>query len=86
MLDCYGPLTPEATNLLEVVQAKSILREIGIKRLDMSDGMITVTFADGNRIDQNGWWPRFLKSHGDTRSLPTTNCGFVSRTEHPWTV
>ena len=47
LLDCYGPLTPEAANLLEVVQAKSILREIGIKRLDMSDGLITVTFADG---------------------------------------
>ncbi|HSO72409.1 MAG TPA: transcription-repair coupling factor, partial [Thermodesulfobacteriota bacterium] len=53
LLDCYGPLTPEAANLLEVVQAKSILREIGIKRLDMSNGLITVTFADGNHIDQS---------------------------------
>jgi transcription-repair coupling factor (superfamily II helicase) len=51
LLDCYGPLAPEAVNLLEVVQAKSVLRDIGIKRLDMSDGMITATFADGNHID-----------------------------------
>jgi transcription-repair coupling factor (superfamily II helicase) len=51
LLDCYGPLAPEAANLLEVVQAKSVLRDIGIKRLDMSDGMITATFADGNHID-----------------------------------
>ncbi len=62
MLDCYGPLTPEAANLLEVVQAKSILRDIGIKRLDMSDGLITVTFADGNHIDQTKLVAEVLKS------------------------
>jgi transcription-repair coupling factor (superfamily II helicase) len=52
LLDCYGPLTPETINLLEVVHAKSRLREIGIKRLDMSNGLITVTFAEQNHIDQ----------------------------------
>jgi transcription-repair coupling factor (superfamily II helicase) len=62
LLDCYGPLSPEAANLLEVVQAKGILREIGIKRLDMSDGMITVTFADGNHIDQTKLVAEVLKS------------------------
>ena len=61
LLDCYGPLSPEAANLLEVVQAKGILREIGIKRLDMSDGLITVTFADGNHIDQQKLVAEVLK-------------------------
>jgi transcription-repair coupling factor (superfamily II helicase) len=61
LLDCYGPPTTEAINLLEVVQAKSILRAIGIKRLDMSNGLITVTFADGNRIDQERLVAEVLK-------------------------
>jgi transcription-repair coupling factor (superfamily II helicase) len=61
LLDCYGPLTPEAANLLEVVQAKSILRAIGIKRLDMNNGSISVTFADGNRIDRERLVAEVLK-------------------------
>jgi transcription-repair coupling factor (superfamily II helicase) len=61
LLDCYGPLTPEAANLLEVVQAKGILRGIGIKRLDMSDGLITVTFADGHHIDRERLVAEVLK-------------------------
>jgi transcription-repair coupling factor (superfamily II helicase) len=61
LLDCYGPLTPEAANLLEVVQAKGILREMGIKRLDMSNGLITVTFADANNIDRERLVAEVLK-------------------------
>jgi transcription-repair coupling factor (superfamily II helicase) len=70
LLDCYGPLTPEAANLLEVVQAKSILRDIGIKRLDMSDGLITVTFADGNHIDQTKLISEVLKSPRRYKLIP----------------
>ncbi len=70
LLDCYGPLTPEAANLLKVVQAKSILREIGIKRLDMSDGLITVTFADGNHIDQTKLVSEVMKSPRRYKLIP----------------
>jgi transcription-repair coupling factor (superfamily II helicase) len=61
LLDCYGPPTPEAINLLEVVRAKSVLRDIGIKRLDMSNGQITVTFADRNQIDRERLVAEVLK-------------------------
>ncbi|MFP3868640.1 MAG: transcription-repair coupling factor [Desulfobacteraceae bacterium] len=49
--DCYGPLPPEAENLLEVVRTKEGLRELGIKRLDLSDSQVTIAFGDGDRID-----------------------------------
>ncbi|MBW2134267.1 MAG: transcription-repair coupling factor [Deltaproteobacteria bacterium] len=49
--DCYGPLPPEAENLLEVVRTKVTLRELGIKRLDLSDSQVTISFADNGRID-----------------------------------
>jgi transcription-repair coupling factor (superfamily II helicase) len=70
LLDCYGPLSPEAANLLEVVQAKGILREIGIKRLDMNDGAITVTFADGNHIDQKKLVDEVLKNPRRYQLIP----------------
>ncbi len=70
LLDCYGPLSPEAANLLEVVQAKSILRQIGIKRLDMNDGVITVTFADGNHIDQKKLVDEVLKNPRRYQLIP----------------
>ncbi len=70
LLDCYGPLTPEAANLLEVVQAKGILREIGIKRLVMSDGQISITFADTNNIDQERLVAEVLKRPRRYRLTP----------------
>mgnify|MGYP005844210781 CR=1 FL=1 len=52
LLDCYGPLAPEAANLLEVVRAKGVLRYLGVKRLDMQNGQISVTLAAGHLLDQ----------------------------------
>jgi len=70
LLDCYGPLTPEAANLLEVVQAKSILRQIGIKRLDMSNGLITITFAMTHHLDQERLVAAALKQPRRYRLTP----------------
>jgi transcription-repair coupling factor (superfamily II helicase) len=70
LLDCYGTLTPEAANLLEIVQAKSVLRDIGIKRLDMSDGFVTVTFADGNHIDHTRLVAEVMKSPRRYKLIP----------------
>ncbi|AEB08837.1 transcription-repair coupling factor [Desulfobacca acetoxidans DSM 11109] len=61
LLDCYGPLMPEAVNLLEVVRAKGRLREIGIKRLEMNNGLITITFADMPQIDLDRLIAQVLK-------------------------
>lgn len=49
--DCYGPLPNEAQNLLEVVRTKVRLRQLGIKRLDLSDSLATIAFTDRHRID-----------------------------------
>ncbi|MDD3580299.1 MAG: transcription-repair coupling factor [Desulfobacca sp.] len=48
--DCYGPLPPEAENLLGVVRTKVDLRQLGIKRLDLNDSQVTIAFADSRRI------------------------------------
>lgn len=50
--DCYGPLPEEAENLLQVVQAKSRLRELGIKRLDLTDGTAVVAFTADSPMDR----------------------------------
>ncbi len=52
LLDCYGPLAPEAANLLEIVRAKGVLRQVGIKRLDMKNGLITIKLAEQHHLDQ----------------------------------
>ncbi len=50
--DCYGPLPEEAQNLLWVVQAKSRLRELGIKRLDLTNGAAVVALAESAPVDR----------------------------------
>ncbi len=52
LLDCYGPLAPEAVNLLEMVRLKSVLRRLGIRRLDMQNGLISVRLVDSHPLDQ----------------------------------
>lgn len=52
LLDRYGPLAPEAKNLLEVVRAKGVLRQLGIKRLDMLNGIISIKLAETHKLDQ----------------------------------
>lgn len=61
LLDCYGPLAPEASNLLEVVRAKNVLRNLGIKRLDMNNGLITVKLAEQHHLDQERLIAEVLK-------------------------
>ena len=61
LLDCYGPLAPEAANLLEVVRVKGVLRHLGIKRLDMKNGLITVKLAEQHHLDQERLVAEVLK-------------------------
>ncbi len=48
--DRFGPLPPEGQNLLEVVRVKHLLRQLGIKRLDMQDGFAVLQFAQPERL------------------------------------
>jgi transcription-repair coupling factor (superfamily II helicase) len=50
--DCYGQLPEEGKNLLEVARIKNRLREMRIKRLDLRDNLIILTFADDRYINQ----------------------------------
>ena len=50
-LDRFGPLPPEGRNLLEVVRAKHLLRQLGIKRLDLQDGYAVLQFARPELLD-----------------------------------
>ncbi|MGQ9921226.1 MAG: transcription-repair coupling factor, partial [Desulfobacca sp.] len=61
LLDCYGPLAPEAANLLEVVRVKEVLRQLGIKRLDMKNGLITVKLTEQHPLDQERLVAEVLK-------------------------
>jgi transcription-repair coupling factor (superfamily II helicase) len=51
LLDRFGPLPPEGHNLLQVVRLKHDLRRLGVKRLDMQDGVAVLQFADPERLD-----------------------------------
>jgi len=61
LMDCYGPLAPEAANLLEVVRAKGVLRHLGITRLDMNNGFITVKLAATHQLDHTRLVAEVLK-------------------------
>jgi transcription-repair coupling factor (superfamily II helicase) len=56
-LDRFGPLPPEGRNLLEVVRAKHLLRQLGVKRLDIQDRSALVQFAHPEHLDV----PRLLE-------------------------
>jgi transcription-repair coupling factor (superfamily II helicase) len=49
--DRFGPLPPEGHNLLEVVRTKHLLRQLGIKRLDLQDGFAVLQFAQPERLN-----------------------------------
>jgi transcription-repair coupling factor (superfamily II helicase) len=51
LLDRFGPLPPEGRHLLEVVKAKHLLRQLGIKRLTMQDSVAVLQFAHPQRLN-----------------------------------
>ncbi len=51
LLDRFGPLPPEGRNLLELVRLKNHLRQLGIRRLDVRNGLALVKFAEPERLD-----------------------------------
>jgi len=51
LLDRFGPLPPEGRNLLEVVRTKHLLRQLGIKRLNVQDGFALLQFATPERLN-----------------------------------
>jgi transcription-repair coupling factor (superfamily II helicase) len=48
--DRFGPLPPEGRNLLEVVRTKHLLRQLGIKRLQVQDSFALLQFAQPERL------------------------------------
>ena len=68
--DCYGPLPSEAANLLELVRSKVFLRQWGIKKLDMTNGLISISFVDGSRVDQDRLLAKVLKNPQRYRLTP----------------
>ncbi len=51
VIDRFGPMPEEAKNLFEIMEIRIILKRLGIKRLDLSDNGIILTFAENNHID-----------------------------------
>jgi transcription-repair coupling factor (superfamily II helicase) len=51
LLDRFGPLPQEGLNLLEVVRTKHLLRQLGIKRLDLQDSFAVLQFARPERLN-----------------------------------
>jgi transcription-repair coupling factor (superfamily II helicase) len=51
LLDRYGPLPPEAENLLEVIRVKLLARDLGLPGVDFADGSLVVRTAPGSRVD-----------------------------------
>ena len=49
--DRFGPLPKEGRNLLELVRLKHFLRQLGISRLEVSDGLAVMKFAEPERLD-----------------------------------
>jgi transcription-repair coupling factor (superfamily II helicase) len=49
--DRFGPLPQEGRNLLEVVRLKHLLRQLGIKRLEVQDSYASLQFAQPERLD-----------------------------------
>jgi transcription-repair coupling factor (superfamily II helicase) len=50
LLDRFGPLPPEGRDLLEAVRLKCTLRRLGIKRLEMQNGVAVIQFAAPERL------------------------------------
>jgi transcription-repair coupling factor (superfamily II helicase) len=51
LLDRFGPLPGEGRNLLGVVRLKNLLRNLGVKRLEVQDSFAVVQFAQPERLD-----------------------------------
>jgi transcription-repair coupling factor (superfamily II helicase) len=51
LLDRYGPLPPEAENLLEVIRLKLLARELALPGVDVAAGKLVVRTAPGSRVD-----------------------------------
>jgi transcription-repair coupling factor (superfamily II helicase) len=51
ILDRYGPLVPEAENLLEVIGLKILARRLGVSAVDFERGEVVLSVAKGTRID-----------------------------------
>ncbi len=67
-LDRFGPLPPEGRNLLEIVRLKHLLRQLGIKRLEVQDSFARLQFAQPERLDV-AHLVRLLKSKPDNFRL-----------------
>jgi transcription-repair coupling factor (superfamily II helicase) len=51
LLDRYGPLPPEAENLLEVIHLKLLAKALGIPAIDFANGALVLRTAASSRID-----------------------------------
>jgi transcription-repair coupling factor (superfamily II helicase) len=53
LLDRYGALPPEAENLLEVIQLKTMARQMGIESITLKQNQLVFQVAAASRIDVN---------------------------------
>ncbi|UCE84888.1 MAG: transcription-repair coupling factor [Deltaproteobacteria bacterium] len=51
LLDRYGPLPPEAANLLEVIRVKILARRLGVVAVDVARGEFVLSASETSRID-----------------------------------
>lgn len=51
LLDRFGPLPPEVTNLMHVMSVRLLLKKAGISRLDINRGAAILTFSENTRVE-----------------------------------
>ncbi|MBW2085257.1 MAG: DEAD/DEAH box helicase, partial [Deltaproteobacteria bacterium] len=51
LIDRYGPLPPEVRRLVKVIELKQLLVKAGIKKMEMGQGGLTLSFIENGRTD-----------------------------------
>ncbi len=70
LIDRYGDLPEEVTNLTEAVRVRLLARALGVKSLERLGKELLVTWADATRVDPAKAIALVKASEGDLRLLP----------------
>jgi transcription-repair coupling factor (superfamily II helicase) len=69
LLDRFGPLPPEAENLIGVIRLKVAARALGIASIALEDGQLVLSAAPASRVDP-ARLVALVRERGDVRVLP----------------
>jgi transcription-repair coupling factor (superfamily II helicase) len=70
LLDRFGPLPPEAGNLLEVIRLKILARRLGVVAVDVARGEIVLTAGETTNVDPQRLLNLLKQGGGGLRVAP----------------